>query len=62
MPSTSDSFVIDPSQISIHVSDNFVYMSLPIFGKLGVCKHNKQEKHADLSCSSMVQWDNWKSW
>lgn len=40
MPSTSDSFMVDPSQISIHDSDNPVYMSLPIFSKLVLCEES----------------------
>lgn len=49
MLSTSDSFMIDPSQISINDSENLVYMSLPILSKLRVGKDVLQGKHADLS-------------
>lgn len=49
MLSTSDSFMIDPSQISINDSENLVYMSLPILSKLRVGKDVLQGKNADLS-------------
>lgn len=38
MPSIAESFMAEPSQISIHDSESLVYMSLPIFSKLGLCE------------------------
>jgi len=50
--------VVDASQITIHDTENPDCVCLPVFSKLGVCEDVQQKKHADLSCSLMVQRDN----